>query len=71
MADESILKCVGGTQTIDRFWRNVRASLRGRSYEVGSVAFERRVRAAQWDYWHKGCSMWDMFAEAVKFLRHA
>ena len=71
MADGSILKCVGGTQTIDRFWRNVRASLRGRSYEVGSVAFERRVRAAQWDYWHKGCSMWDMFAEAVKFLRHA
>lgn len=66
-----ILTCVGGTQTIDRFWRNVRANMRGRSPGVGTIAFERRVRAAQWDYWHKGEPMWDVFAATVKLLRSA
>ena len=47
-----------GTQVIDRFWRQLRVFLVGRKSKVGSVSLERRIRAAQWTFWHREHDLW-------------
>lgn len=41
-----------GTQIIDRFWGHVRAYLKHTPRKVGSSSLARKIRAAQWTYWH-------------------
>lgn len=48
----------GGTQVIDRAWRHVRSFLEGSSGQVGSRSLRRRVRFAQWCYWHRDKDLW-------------
>ena len=52
------VRCRGGSQIIDRFWRKLRAALVGRSGGPSSRTKERRVRACQWDYWHAKEETW-------------
>ena len=58
LASGRIVKVMGGTQIIDRFWRHLRAYSVGRSAPVGSKALRVRVRSAQWAYWHRGQDLW-------------
>ena len=58
LPDGDCVKCRGGTQIIDRFWRTLRASLVGRAFKVGSVAYEVRIRSCQWNYWNQGTDRW-------------
>ena len=55
-----------GTQVIDRFWRHLRAFLVGRSSKVGSVSLERRIRAAQWAFWHRDQDLWLALGTALR-----
>ena len=66
--DGSRIACIGGTQTIDRFWRTLRTSLVGRSCAVGSHAFARRIRSCQWEYWYKGEDQWVKTGEMLQAL---
>ena len=59
---------VGGTQTIDRFWRTFRSSVVGQSCVVGSHAMERRIRSCQWEYWFKGEDLWIKTGEMLQTL---
>ena len=47
-----------GTQIIDRFWGHLRAYLKHAPRKVGSISLLRKVRAAQWTYWHRGTNLW-------------
>ena len=62
------LTCKGGTQIIDRFWEELRAHMKARTGKVGSAALRRRVRSAQWAYWHKGENLWLKTGEMLTFL---
>eukprot|EP00969_Alexandrium_andersonii_P125767 5560203-Alexandrium_andersonii.AAC.1 len=46
LPDGNSLKVKGGTQLIDRFWRMLRARLRGNSARPGSRALACAIRAA-------------------------
>ena len=63
------VKCVGGTQYIDRFWRTLRAAIVGRSCRVGAHSFERRVRSCRWQYWFKGQDQWQKTGEMLTTMR--
>ena len=63
------LKVMAGTQVIDRFWRHARSFLDGRSSKVGSQVLLRRLRAAQWDYWHTKNDKWLKCGEMLIYLR--
>lgn len=52
------ITCKGGTQIIDRFWRSLRSFLLCRKGKVGSQELRRRIRSAQWAYWHAGKDQW-------------
>ena len=66
--DGNRIACIGGTQTIDRFWRTLRGSLIGRSCAVGSHAFVRRIRSCQWEYWFKGKDLWVKTGDMLQAL---
>ena len=38
-----------------RFWGHVRAYLKHTPRKVGSSSLARKIRAAQWTYWHSDC----------------
>ena len=57
-----------GTQIIDRVWGHVRAYLKHSPRRVGSMAVKRKVRAAQWTYWHKGENLWKATGQMLKDL---
>ena len=63
------IKVQGGTQIIDRFWRKLRASLKGNSSRVGSLALRRRIRSAQWDHWQQKKDKWAMTGEMLRALQ--
>jgi hypothetical protein len=58
-----------GTQIIDRFWGHLRTYLKHTARKVGSVAMARKIRAAQWTYWHKGQNAWNATINMLKDLR--
>lgn len=63
------LKVKAGTQIIDRFWGNLRAYLKYAPRKVGSITLARKVRAAQWTYWHRIQNMWSATGHMLKELR--
>ena len=63
------IRVKAGTQIIDRFWGHVRAYLKHAARLVGSCALKRKIRAAQWTYWHKGENLWSATANMLKDLR--
>ena len=60
-----------GTQVIDRFWRFLREKLQGRSSAVGSDTLLRRIRAAQWAFWHREQDLWIELGRSMTTLRTA
>jgi len=54
-----------GTQIIDRAWRFIRTRLEGYSSKVGSATLRRRIRSAQWEYWHMGQDHWAKTGEML------
>jgi len=65
-ASSKQIKCKGGTQVIDCFWRHLHGYLKHRSFAVRSLQFATRVRSAQWAYWHRHDDLW---LETGKMLR--
>lgn len=63
------LKVKAGTQIIDRFWGHLRAYLKYAPRKVGSITLARKVRAAQWTYWHRTQNMWSATGHMLKELR--
>lgn len=58
-----------GTQIIDRFWSSLRSRLKDNSSRVASAALRRRVRSAQWLFWHRGEDLWLQLGQSLKALR--
>ena len=58
----------GGTQIIDRFWGQVRTSLRYISRKPSSKLLERKLRSAQWAYWHQRQNLWKATAAMLQDL---
>lgn len=58
LPDGKVLKVKAGTQIVDRFWGHLRSYLKHTPRKVGSALLARKVRAAQWTYWHKGQDLW-------------
>ena len=58
-----------GTQIIDRFWQHLRAYLKYASRKVASPVLIRKIRAAQWTYWHKNQDGWTALANMLRELR--
>ena len=58
LPDGKVLKVKAGTQIVDRFWGHLRAHLKYIPRKVGSAMLARKVRAAQWTYWHKDQNLW-------------
>ena len=50
--------CKGGAQIVDRFWQRLRGFLKARSSPVASAPLVRRIRSAQWAYWHTDEDLW-------------
>ena len=46
------------TQIVDCIWGHIRSRLKNSARRVGNIAFVRKIRAAQWTYWHKGVNLW-------------
>lgn len=68
LPDGQKLRVKAGTQIIDRFWRHLRSHLEGHTAGVGSATLRRRVRSAQWTYWHKGDDLWAKTGELFQSL---
>jgi len=68
LPDGQKLRVKAGTQIIDRFWRHLRSHLEGNTAGVGSATLRRRVRSAQWTYWHKGDDLWAKTGELLQSL---
>ena len=62
------IKCKGGTQIIDRFWQHLRRFMKYRSYDVGSLAMNTRIRSVQWAYWHRDEDLWLQTGAMLKRL---
>ena len=58
-----------GAQVIDRFWGHLRACLKHAPRRFGSAALKRKIRAAQWIYWHKNQNALQATASMLKELR--
>ena len=58
-----------GTQIIDRFWGHLCACLKFAARKVGSASLARRVRAAQWTYWHRTQNLWAATGRMFEELR--
>lgn len=57
-----------GTQIIDRFWGHLRSYLKHAPRQVGSSALARKVRAAQWIYWHRTQNLWHATGRMLREL---
>ena len=62
------LKVKSGTQTIDRFWRHLREELKGVNRKPGNQPMTRKIRSAQWTYWHKGTNLWEATGRMIQTL---
>lgn len=57
-------KC--GTQHIDRCWKFIKERLvKGSHVRAGSICLHRKIRSAQYEYWHRGDDMWVCTGELV------
>ena len=63
------IRVKAGTQVIDQFWGHVRAYLKHSPRQVGSCKLRRKIRAAQWTYWHKGNNFWSATGKMVQDLQ--
>jgi len=53
----SKVKC--GTQHIDRCWRFIKDRVsKGTRTRAGFASLRRKIRSAQYEYWHRGADMW-------------
>lgn len=57
-----------GTQVIDRFWGHVRAYSKHAARRVGSCTLRRKIRVAQWTYWHRVENLWRATAKMLQDL---
>ena len=55
-----------GTQIIDRFWSHLRGFMQHRSAKPGTWELRRRVRMAQWTYWHRSRGLWSHAGAAIQ-----
>lgn len=53
-----VLKVKAGTQIIDRFWKHLRKYLEFTCRRPGNAVMTRKIRCAQWSYWHKNDDRW-------------
>ena len=56
--DGGQLSVKSGMQIIDRLWGTLRAHLKHCSRVPENPAMTRKLRSAQFEYWHKGQNMW-------------
>ncbi len=68
LPDGQTIKVVAGTQIIDRFWQHVRTYLKNTQRKVGSAVLNRKIRAAQWTYWHRTQNLWKATADMLADL---
>ena len=69
LPDGSRLKVKSGTQIIDRFWGHLRNYLKNSGRIPGSAALTRKVRAAQFTYWHRSHNMWQATGTMLRALQ--
>ena len=62
------VKCMGGSQVVDRFWQLLRSYLKCRSGAVGSASLRDRIRSAQWAHWYRADDDWSKTGEMLKHM---
>ena len=69
LPDGSSLRVKSGSQIIDRFWSHLRTFIRSRSRaSPGTAAVRRRLRMAQWAYWHHSKNLWAHAGHAIQSI---
>ena len=68
-SDGAHLKVKSGTQVIDRFWGELRRHLRHVTRLPGNNAMTRKIRSAQWLFWHKNDGLWQATGRMLRELR--
>ena len=68
LPDGGKLRVKAGTQIIDRFWGHVRTYIKKASRKPGNDVLRRKIRSAQFTYWHKGQNAWKATASMLKEL---
>ena len=59
LPDGKHLKVKAGTQHIDRCWKFLKERLsKGPGCRAGMARLRRKIRAAQYEYWHRGNDLW-------------
>ena len=58
LPDGSSVRTKGGTQVIDRAWRLIRETLKGRHMTPGAASSAAAVRSAQWLSWNRAKDLW-------------
>ena len=67
-SDGTHLKVKSGTQVIDRFWGELRRHLRHVTRLPGNNAMIRKIRSAQWLFWHKNDDLWQATGRMLREL---
>ena len=62
------LRVKSGTQIIDRFWGHVRAHAKYAPRVPGNQVLRRKIRSAQFTYWHKNQNAWKATAKMLQNL---
>ena len=66
LPNSSTLRVKSGSQIIDRFWSHLRTFTKSRSRaSPGTQSLRRRVRMAQWTYWHHSKALWSHAGRAI------
>ena len=66
--NDTTVWCKAGTQIIDSIWAFIKRHLKGNTDAVGSKSLRRKVRSAQWCYWHRGEDLWMKTGDMLRTL---
>ena len=60
LPDGKKVRVKSGAQIIDRFWNTLRSHLKHTNRIPGSQVLLRKLRSAQFEYWHRRAIMWEV-----------
>ena len=68
LPDGKKVRVKSGTQIIDRFWNTLRSHLKHTNRIPGSQVLLRKLRSAQFEYWHRRANMWEVTGQMLQAL---
>ena len=68
LPDGKKVRVKSGAQIIDRFWNTLRSHLKHTNRIPGSQVLLRKLRSAQFEYWHRCANMWEVTGQMLQAL---